>query len=113
MQEILDRTLSDELRQWSLCKTFVHQFKVMAAWIIHPRIDADEERKENAMETASRRNADTSRLRRRKRKPKSDKVVEQHGKVAPDLEADEHRAAEELTRPAVNHNRPLSGPLIS
>jgi len=97
------KTILDELRQWSLCKTFVHQFKVMAARVI-PHLQPTRKRKKGDGDGHPWQRRYRSFKAKLKRKPEK----QQEPPSAPlvpvvDVEADEHRTAEEVTRPAVNH----------
>jgi hypothetical protein len=92
------KTILDELRQWGICKTFVHQFKQMAERII-PKLRPAKKRGKGEGDGHPWQRRHTSFRKKPKPKPKPER--QEPPTAVADPEADELRT-EELTRPALN-----------
>jgi hypothetical protein len=94
------------LRQWSLCKTFVHQFKLIAERII-PRSSEPTKRRKKGEGKADWWRHPWSRFRPTPKVARGLAAVkhEQQQEARESAKAAEHQTAEEVTRPAVNHVR--------
>ena len=100
------KTIVDGLRQWSFCKTVVHQFKLIAERII-PRREPTTKRRKKGEGKADWWRHPWSRVRPTPKVERGLAAVkhEQQQEARANAKSAEHQTAEEVTRPAVSHVR--------